>query len=160
MSKLKENLKNIAKVAAIMDDDDPDKVEMLNREGSYADLLEWAVRKHTEKKAHVDAMKAIVQSYQKRQKSLQRQADHMKDIIKMIMETAGEKSYKGINGTVSLRAVPPKLVIDDEQKLIDAGFNKTIIQLDKDLLKKALETGDKPEGCHMSNGGETVAIRV
>lgn len=154
-----EALEKIKIVAETLDDNDPEKVEMLNIEGDYSALIEWALTKRNDYLMQANGCKELAAKYTDRKKSFEGKADSMKDIIKIIMDSAGERSYKGIAGTASIKATPPKVIVLDEDK-IPAEFFVTKVVLDKTLLKEGLKSGDEIEGAELSNGGETIAIRV
>lgn len=60
--------------------------------------------------------------------------------------------------TYSMRAVPPAVVILDEDQLPDAACKFTRVP-DKTAIKSMLDVGEVP-GATMSNGGRTLSIRV
>jgi hypothetical protein len=59
--------------------------------------------------------------------------------------------------TASIRAVPPRVEIDDETLLPD-DLCKMVRQPDKAAIKEALAKGHVA-GARMTNGGETLSIR-
>ena len=158
-----EALERLKIIADGLDENDPDKLEMLNLEGDYSDLMDWAIEKRNEYVAQEEALKELIEKYTKRKKMLAQRADSMKDVMKMIMDNAGERSYKGAAGTVSIKATPPKVVVIDEEKIPSSYFDTKKV-LNKTRLKEALMfTGASTvsiEGAEMSNGGETISVRV
>lgn len=158
MSDFKEALEKIRIIAETLPDDDPDKIEMMDIEADYSGLMEWALRKYNEAMAMAGACSELSKTYDERKKRLEVSAERMKEVSGVIMGCANERSYKGIAGTISFRAVPPKVVINDED-MIPARFKRTKVEIDKAELKKALQEG-AVEGACLSNGGETLSVRI
>lgn len=153
---LKDAIDRIKIIAQDLEDDDPDKLEMLNIEGDYESLVNWALVKRNEYVSLAGSAKELSQTYFKRQKSFENSADRMKDIVVMIIEAAGETKYKGAAGTVSSKSVPPKPIVTDEN-LIPKTYFKSV--LDKSLINEAVKSGVEIPGVQMDNGGMTWAIR-
>jgi hypothetical protein len=158
MSNFQDALDRIRHIAQSLPDDDPDKLEMINVEGDYSNLMEWAILKRVECLNLSEGCKSISDTYKARQERFNRNADTFKDICGVIMDCANERSYKGSAGTVSYRANPQSVVIVDESKIPDE-YKKTTITVDKAALKKALQDGDVL-GAQLSNGGESLQVRI
>ncbi len=158
MSNFQDALERIRHIAQTLPDDDPDKLEMINVEGDYSKLMEWAILRRVECLNMADGCKSIIETYKQRQERFNRKADTFKDICGVIMDCANERSYKGSAGTVSYRATPQSVVIVDESKIPDE-YKKTTITVDKTALKKALQEGNVM-GAQLSNGGESIQVRI
>jgi len=156
MSNLSDCLGRIKKIAELLDDDDPEKVEMMNIDGDYTSLMNWALRKRAENIAYANAAKDLKERYEKRKKSFDNKADSMKNIVEMLMDAANEESFKSEVGTASFRKVAPKPIITDEDKIPDEWFKKSI---DKTKINKAIKDGQSIEGVSMDNGGRSLTIR-
>lgn len=156
---LKDALEKIRVVAETLDENDPDKLEMLNVEGDYSALMEWAIKKRTESLAMETANKELTELYKNRAARFGNKAEGMKDILGYIMDCANEKSYKGASGTVTKKQIPPKPIVADENKIPDEYFI-TERKLDKVKLNAAIKDGASIDGVSLSNGGETVTIRI
>lgn len=151
-------LQRLRSVASLLPEDDPDREEMLTVEGDYSSLMEWALRKRNEHIAQEQAASSLVEIYQDRCGSFFKRAESMRDIVKIIMEAAGERKYQGIAGTVSIKAIPPKPVVVSEE-LVPEKFWKTQCSLQKSLINEAVKNGETVPGVSMDNGGETLTIR-
>ena len=75
-----------------------------------------------------------------------------------LMEACELRKVEHPDFTASIRAVPPKVEIDDETALPDT-LCKTVRSPDKAAIKKALTNGPIV-GARMTNGGETLSIRT
>lgn len=152
-------LNRLKAISETLPDDDPDKLEMLNVEGDFSSLMEWALRKRNEAIAQADSCSALKETYYFREKRFQARADDMKDVIRLIMNCAGEKKFQGVSGTVSVKSVPPKPVILDEAMVPDKFFEIKKV-LSKTLINEAIKNGESITGVSMDNGNETISIRV
>lgn len=150
-------LKRIRHIAECLEDDDPDKLDMMNVEGDYSGLMEWAIRKRSENIAMETANKGLADMYKDRANRFANKADSMKDILGYIMDCANEKSYKGVAGTVAKKHNPPKPVVTDESKVPDEYKKKVI---DKTAINQAVKDGKQIEGVSMDNGSETITVRT
>ena len=151
-----EAINRIKTIAETLPDDDPDKMDMLNIEGDYSKLMEWALRKHNEASQFEKSCKELADLYTKRAKSFANKCDKFKDIAGAILDVADERKYQGAAGTIGYRATPPKVVIIDEDKIPD-DYKKTSVSVDKIKLKNALKS-ESIAGAELSNGGEVLAI--
>ncbi len=156
---LQDNLTRIRYIAALLPDDDPDKIEMMNVEGDYEKLMRWALIKRNEFIATADAADDLVKSYTARKNSFAKKADNMKNIVSMLMESAGETKFTCEVATASIRKVAPKPIIIDEDSIPDEYFNikKTI---DKKAINVAIKDKIMVDGVTMDNGGVSLMIRV
>lgn len=154
-----EALKRIREIAQSLPEDDPDRSEMMEVEGDYSKLIEWALRKRKEYVAQAEAAKDLVETYKKRQNRFEDRADNFKQLTCMIMDAAGETKYQGVSGTVTIKAVPPKPVVTDESKIPD-NYIKTTTSIDKAAINAAVKNGASIPGVSMDNGGVTTQIRT
>lgn len=153
----KQALERIKTVADSLPDDDPDKLEMLNVEGDYQTLIEWAIVRRNEYLSKAEANKELSVRYKTRQDRFEKKADDMKDIIGLIMNCAGETKYNGI-ATVSIKSVPPKPIITDES-IVPDEYKVTKVSIDKKAINDAVKNGIVIDGVSMDNGGTTIMIR-
>lgn len=154
---IQDAIQRIKTVAGALPDDDPDKVEMLNIEGDYAALMEWAIVKRSEHLADAECNKSLADKYAKRKKSYESKADSLKGIIQSLMIAAGENKFKCYAGTCSMRNVAPKPIVTDEGKIPDDYFKRV---LDKTLINQAVKDGFQIDGVSMDNGGVSLMIRA
>ena len=155
---LKDALEKIRFIAQTLPDDDPDKLDMMNQEADYEALLDWCLRKYKENILFAQTCKEFQAKYKAREQSFTNKAQNFKDIAGMILDTANERSYKSAAGTIGYRATPVSVIVTDESKIPDKYF-KVERKLMKADLKKDLQGGDI-EGASLSNGGETLQVRV
>ena len=155
--KFNDALDRLKTIADALPDDDPDKLDMLNIEGDYNKLMEWAIIKRNEHIALSDMNKDLSSNYKIRSDRFAKKADDMKDVIGMIMDSAGETKYNGI-ATVTVKNVPPKPVVSNEL-LVPKEYKKTKEYIDKVAINKAIKEGASIDGVTLDNGGKTIQIR-
>lgn len=155
---LADALSKIKHIAECLDDDDPDKLEMINIEGDYSKLMDWAILKRIDALSYAQSCADVAAAYKDREARYKSKADKFKGIAATLMECANERKYEGAYGTVSLRKTPRYVVITDESS-IPNKYKKTQVVVDKKALKDALNSG-VVQGAELSNGGETISIRV
>jgi hypothetical protein len=157
MSKFTDALARLRTIAESLNDDDPDKKEMLDVEGDYSGFMDWALRKRLDYLMQAKALGETIERYSHRQTSFENKADGMKDVIGLLLQAAGETKYTGTHGTVSVKSLPPKPIIQDADKIPDEYFKKSI---DKAKINAAIKGGAQIQGVVMDNGGETLTFRI
>ena len=155
---LKESIERIRAVAQALPDDDPDKLEMLNTEGDYTALMEWAIRKRMEAIEFEAACKALAETYKNRANQFSKKEDNLKDIIGWIMSEAKETKYQGVSATVSFSKKKQGVIVLDESKIPEQFF-KIERKLDKVKLNEAVLKGEAVDGACLDNGGSILTIR-
>jgi len=156
---LNDALEKIRIIASLLDDDDPDKLEMMDVEGDYSKLMEWALQKRNDYAVLSDAAKALKDTYAAREKSFDSKANKMRDIVLELLISAGETKYQGAAGTASLKNVAAIAVVVDENLIPDDYFETKKV-LNKSLINKAFKDGYEIPGVVAGNGGMTVQIRT
>lgn len=113
--------------------------------------------------AHDEAMLEGLTQYQvklaDRRATLRTRADRKRRVVQNYMADLNIKKIQKPDITVSRRAVAPSLVITDEV-MINDKWCRWKRELDKTAIKKALEAGEQVMGATLSNGSETLAIKV
>lgn len=156
--KLQQSIERIRHIAETLPEDDPDKMEMLDIEGDYTALMEWALRRHNEYSVQAEACADLSDIYRHREKSFESRAANMKNIVQWIMDEANESKFQGISATVSVRAVPPKPIVTDEA-LVPERFKKISVSIDKAAINEAVEAGEVIPGVSLGNGNQSLTIR-
>lgn len=156
MSKFKDALDRIKTVADLLDDDDPDKREMLDIEGDYSDLMDWAIKKRNECISMANANKELAAIYTARKQRFDNKADSIKEIAGLILDCANETKYSGAFGSVSKKNMPPKPIVTDEAK-VPSKYKKEVI--DKTAINEAIKNGAKIDGVSMDNGSISIQMR-
>jgi hypothetical protein len=114
--------------------------EQAERDALMADLLKQRIKDLTARKSR----------YEAREETVRRE-------IQRGMEETGVRKIELPECTLSLRSVPPSVIIIDESLLPD-DFCTIVRKPDRKSIKAALEDGEVP-GAMMSNGGTALSVR-
>lgn len=157
---LSDTLLKIREIVATLGEDDPELNDIIQTETKIDDLLDYLVFKYATEGDMQDAINAHIDTLSARHASSQKRQDSLKGVIQMIMETLPDKTKRLAAGTVTLKAVPPKLVVQDESLLPDVVFETTQVRkLVKSRLDQLHSSMGSLPGCYLSNGGQTISIR-
>ena len=86
--------------------------------------------------------------------------DKKRELIASAMAAADLKKIEAPDWTLSLRRIPPSVVIQDEGAIPEQfKKSKTVVSVDKAAVKEALANGPV-EGAVMSNGGIGLSVRT
>lgn len=140
-------------------EDDPEMIrDMIEGETDLFQIRDWAIKKYLDEQAFAEAIKGRCEALSDRKKASEARAEKMRLILTDIMNVTGEKSYRGPEATVSVRASSPKLIVTDEN-LIPDEYWKLKKEVSKTALNEASEKGIEIPGTAISNGGQTLTIR-
>ncbi len=92
-------------------------------------------------------------------KMCQKKIDTLRGDILYALGECGLVNTKTQNYTITKKATPQKIIIFDEDILPDRLMRITKTP-DKGLIKTAIDNGESINGAGLSNGGETIQIRV
>lgn len=103
--------------------------------------------------AEAEAIKAVIDGMQRRQKALETRARWLRDYVKIGMETMGRKKLESPWFLLSIAKNPPAVEVFDESK-IPQEYRRTIIEYrtDKAAIKEAIGAGVEVPGARMVNG--------
>jgi hypothetical protein len=155
---IKDAIDRIKKIASIMDDDDPDKIEMLNIEGDYNSLIRWAIIKRNEHLSNALGCDVLVKKYTYKKKSHENKAENIKGLIEWIMDAANELKFTCDVGSVSFRENPPKPYITDES-ILPKDYINTVNTVNKSKINEDIKAGLTIEGVSIDNGSRSLTIR-
>lgn len=172
---------------ASMADNDPDLIrDSIEGETSLFEIMSAMVAADGEDEALVEAISAYVKTLNDRKSRVEKRIDVRRALMASAMEVAELPKLETAAGTVSRKAVAPKVIIIEESEIPSRFFVAQAPKLDKTVLGKALKeraaalaaikaepgsaeyaeakaAADKefPEvsGAVLSNGGATIQIR-
>jgi len=127
---------------------------------SAQDIVRALIRDAIEDKAMAEAVAGLARDYTDRKNYLETRAEKRRLAALRLMQAMEERTIKAPEFTVSVRAVPPKVEVYDEEALPEPFWTyQTIRKLDRDRLKEALDQGVEVPGARRTNGGETISVR-
>jgi hypothetical protein len=106
-----------------------------------------------------EAITMSIKDRQARRDRYEHRAGKRREAALKIMQAIGERKIERPEFTASIRAVPPSVVIDDPE-LVPVALKRVKYEPDKAAIKTYIADGGNPRGAHMSNGGETLSVRV
>jgi hypothetical protein len=103
---------------------------------------------------------AQIAELQTRKGRIEKSIEGRRNIILMAMDKAGLGTIRSPLATLSIRDVPPKVVITDEAQIPSRFWKAVDPKLDKAAVTAALKAGDDVPGATMGNGGIGLSVRV
>ena len=134
-----------------------DTIEGLTR---LDEVLAEVVRSTLHDEALAEALKARISGMRARLDRLEAGAETKRAAIAAAMSDAQMRIFTMPEATVSLRDLPPKLVVTDEDAIPEAYWKPQPSKLDRRELTDALKAGASLPGAVLGNGGVTLAVRV
>ncbi len=146
---------------AVYQDLDPQAlIDTLEGETDLSEVLLKIAAQVEDYKALAAATQLRIDDLQARKHRTVKAAETLRAIILQAMDTTGTDKVTGPEMTLSCRRTKGQLVIDDESKIPAAYWKPQDPKLDKKALGEAVKDGAKIDGCHLSNGGLSLTIRV
>ena len=124
------------------------------------DLLAAVVRAQLEDVDRATALQARIGVLQQRLRRFEYRAEKKRQLVLAAMEQAGLGKLVQPEFTVSLRPVPPALVIADESEIPSEYWRPQPPKLDRSALLAALRAGAVISGAALSNGSVTISVRT
>lgn len=146
---------------ALQEHDDPALLlDMIEGETDLGEACAVVYEETLEDEILLAGLVAKIEELQTRKGRMEKSIETRRNIILMAIDKAGMGTLKTPLGTMSVRAIPPKLVVSDEA-LIPAKFWKPANPtLDKKAVKAALDAKEIIPGATLSNGGIGLSVRV
>jgi len=140
--------------------DDETLRDTLEGLSNLPDALAAVIRSYWEDLTLAAALGMQITDMQARLARFEAQAERKRALVTKVMERVKLQKLQEPDFTVSLRAVPPGLVVSDES-LIPADYWKPQPPtLDRKRLLHILNTGQTVPGVSLRNGGTTISVRT
>lgn len=97
---------------------------------------------------------------QTRKGRIEKSIETRRNVILMAMDKAGLSTIRCPLATISVRDVPPKVVISDEAVIPSRFWKPSDPRLDKASVTAALKAGEAVPGATMGNGSIGLSVRV
>lgn len=133
--------------------------DTLEGECEAPDVIASFIRSAREDEAMCNALTAMIREQQDRRSRMEARAERKKAAAKALLDACGIRKIELPDFTVSIRAVPPSVVIEDADA-IPLDLCKITPVPDKTAIKERLQAGETVAGARLSNGSESIAIRV
>lgn len=122
------------------------------------DLIAEFIRNARHDEANAEALTIMLREMSDRKQRFIYRAEKCRQAAMNIMNAIEVRKLEMPDFTCSIRAVPPRVEIVNESLLPDELF-KIVKHPDKQKIKEALAEGPLA-GAHLTNGGETLAVRT
>lgn len=142
-------------------EDDAEMIETaIEGETSLKEAISAAVDRILELDAHEEAIAVQIATLQVRRERFEHQSDRIKAAVHVAMGQAELRKLELPQATLGVRAVPPKAEITDESLIPSKFWKPSAPKLDRKAVLDALKDKQEVPGATLSNGGETLSIRV
>lgn len=155
---ISEILEKIRLITQTLGEEDPELGEIINTETNVNKLLDYFVFKYSLECDFQESIVLHLGTLNDRLKSSLKREDKLKEIIQTFMEALPDKTKRLPAGTVTLKNIAPKIVVDDE-KLLPKECFETVKKLVKKNVYEEFEKNGSLPGCHKTNGSVTISIR-
>jgi hypothetical protein len=101
-----------------------------------------------------------MEDMQKRLARIEERADRKRGLVSYVMTRTELKKLEQPDFTVSVRATPRQLVIQDEKQIPEAFWIPQVPKLDRRRLSAAVAADPSIPGAILDNGGTTISVRT
>ena len=151
---LKEQLREIA-------GDDVDVIrDTLEGEIDLRGLICMAAEQNALDVAQVNGIAGLIDDLRTRKDRIEKRIAMRRVAIHAAMQSGEIKSIETPAGTITRKAVPPAVLILEEASIPAEFWKPADPKLDKKAVADALKAGREVPGATMSNGSETIQVRV
>jgi hypothetical protein len=140
-------------------EDETLRADMIEGSTDAPAILSKIVDRMQEAEAMASAIAKRVNDLNARGAVFDRRGDAMRSLALRIMNAAQLRKMPLPEATLSIRVNPPSVILHDETK-IPGEFTKTEIKIDRTKIKEALKAGQIVPGASLSNGSESLSVRV
>ena len=109
----------------------------------------------------INDLDSQIKALQFRKKSMTAEIDDFKNDLRQSMTEHGVTRIESKEYGIMFRLDKPSVVLKViDENLIDDKYFKTVKQLDKLAVKKALQVGDSVQGAELSEGKHKLTVKV
>ena len=156
---IKHQINNLLAQYPELADDDQLRADTIEGSTGLDEALRSFVRKIGETECLAKAAGDYAKELNERKARLERRCEAYRALIFDLMQTAGLRKMELPEATLSVRNVPPKVIITDES-LLPLAACKVISKPDITQIKGLLMDGRSCPGAVLGNGSEALSIRV
>jgi hypothetical protein len=127
---------------------------------SLPEALAAVVRSYLDDLDLAAALGMRISDMQERLSRFEQRADKKRELVTSVMERANIRKLAEPDFTVSLRAVPPSVVVVDEAQIPQDYWKPQPPRLDRQGISAALKGGSAIPGAALSNPEMTISVRT
>ena len=143
---------------ALGQDDDAEQLTIAS-ETNMIEAAEAVLYRMGELKTLVAAIDAQIDLMRARKERFETQSGRLKMALATAIDRAGVRRLETASATLSIKALPLKLLVTDEQEIPQEFWRVKAPDLDRTALTGALRQGRTVPGAQLDNGGNTLQIR-
>lgn len=161
---LRQELREVAPlIAALRDlcgDDEQAFLDTLEGEADVNTAASRVVRWMLEQEANAHACKELAAVYAARASMFSARQEKAKGALLDLLNELGVKSMPLPEASLTAKATPPKLIGDVDAVHLPEHLRRTSYAPDKAAIKAELDAGRSVAGFSLSNGGQTLQVKV
>jgi hypothetical protein len=146
--------------AAFLNIDEETLRDTLEGISDLPEALAAVTRSYMDDLALAAALGMRISDMQERLSRFEVRAEKKRVLLTQVMERAQLKKLQEPDFTVSLRAIPPGLVVCNEADIPEVFWKPQPPKLDRKGLLAALGAGQAIPGANLGNGGTTISVRT
>jgi len=140
--------------------DDQGLIDTVDGLTNLSDMLAEIIRSRLDDLCLCDALRARIRDMQDRLKRISERADGKQRVVTTTMEDVGLSNVVEPDFTLSLRSLPPRLVVTAEGSIPEEFWRPQPAKLERQVLLAALKEGESIPGVVLDNGGVTISVRT
>ncbi|UYQ71009.1 siphovirus Gp157 family protein [Pelagibacterium flavum] len=150
-------------VVSLADHDDAELIaDAIEGETGLLEAIEAALSEMDECDVLSEGLKAKIETFTARKRSVDERKKRVKALIEQAMLTTEQTSLRLPSATLTIRKNAPGLVIKDESQIPSKFFieqERPAPKLDKAALAEALKADEKIPGVTLDNGSVSLSVR-
>lgn len=158
--KLEAVRKGIQSMKELCGEDSDLLADMIEGETELYPFAERVVEQICNDEALLIGLTAIIEKLQSRKKRIENRRKHARNIVCMVMDEADQKTLELPQATITIYAIDPNIIIQDEAKIPSKYWKPKDPTLDKSALRKDANAGDKIPGITLDNGDFALKVRT
>lgn len=149
----------LANLKDIIGEDTQFAADIVEGETHLHEAIDRAVQLLVDDTAAVTGLTQMIDGLTDRRERLQARIAIVRTALAIAMDQAGRKTYPHAAVTITLKAVPPSVMVTDEAAIPAQYFKPKDPVLDKRALLTDLKAKKTIPGCTLSNGGNTLQLK-
>jgi hypothetical protein len=150
----------LANIRDVIGDDSEMALVAIEGETELVEIIRAAVARINLLEGFAASVVQHVKELDGRRERFEKQAELLRAAVLAAMGTADLKKLELPGATLSRKAVAPKAQITNEADIPSKFWKPSDPKLDRKAVLEALKAKEAVPGAELSNGGETLAIRV
>jgi hypothetical protein len=155
-----ENAKILREQIIAAAGDDPDFIrDGIEGETNLFEMIDRMVADDGEDEVLIEGLKEYELKIRSRRERIQQRKEVRRALLGTALDLAGVKKRECPGGTLSLRNVPPSVIVQEEADIPAQFFKPQPPKLDKKALLDFMKNGNTVKGATLSNGSVTTSIK-